>query len=596
MKHLQSLRKYFYRYKWYLISGIIFVAINNLLAVIPPTIIRTVIDQVTGELNNYDLLSDTSIKNNIENYLFNQILLFGLLLIGLALLRGIFMFFMRQTLIVMSRHIEYEQKKDIYNKYQSLDTNFFKQYSTGDLMNRLSEDVSRVRLFTGPSIMYTVNMVVITIMCIWGMLRVNPLLTLCVMVPLPILALTIFFVNKIIFGKSEQIQKHQSTLTSIAQESYSGIRVVKSFALERQMQRFFETASLDYKNANINMAKTEAFYFPTMNLFISLSMLSTVLVGGYFTIIGKATAGNIAEFVLYINLMMFPMFIIGWVANSIQRAAASQKRINEFMNIESAIQSPKNPISTELKGSIDFKNVSFTYPNTGFEALKSIDLSIRPHQKIMIMGSTGSGKSSIAQLLLRMYDTTSGTITFDHHKITQLNLQTLRTQISFAPQESLLFSDTIYNNIKFGNEAATKTEVEKAAFIADLDQEILHFSSGYETIVGERGVMLSGGQKQRLVLARALLKNSPILILDETLSAVDKRTEKTILNRLQSMIQDKTVIIITHRVITEWNFDQIIILDEGRIIEQGAHLLLMQRNGQYARLYRYQNETPDATN
>jgi ATP-binding cassette, subfamily B, multidrug efflux pump len=594
MKKLSSINKYFIKYRWRFLSGIFFVAISNLFAVIPPTVIRTVIDSVQEDIKNYRLFANTALRGEMQSSIFNMVLWYGLLLLILALLRGVFMYFMRQTIIVMSRYIEYDQKNEIYNHYQELDTHFFKTHSTGDLMNRLAEDVSRVRMYTGPAIMYAVNLIVLTFMCTWGMLRVNPLLTVCVIVPLPILGFAIYLVNKMIYKKSERIQSQLSDLTTTAQESFSGIRVIKSFVQENNILKHFYATSAGYKDSNINLSLTEAVYFPSMNLFIGLSMLSTILVGGYFTIIGKATAGNIAEFVIYINLLMFPMFIIGWVASTIQRAAASQKRIDEFLSTKSIIQNVEHPITSEIKGNIHLSNINFKYQHTGIQALSNLSIDIKPSEKLIILGETGSGKSTIAQLLLRMYDPQSGEISIDGVSLKDYDLQHLRRNISYTPQEAFLFSDTVFNNIKFGKEDATEAEVYEASKLADLDKDIKNLTNGYQTIIGERGVMLSGGQKQRMVLARALLKNSPILLLDECLSAVDTRTEKTILHNLKYYLENKTVIVITHRIFTGWHFDKIIVLEDGSIVEQGMHIELMQRDGRYAKLFKHQTE--DSTN
>ncbi len=590
MKKLASINQYFIKHKWRLISGIFFVAISNFFAVYSPKIVRNAIDFVQKEIPQYQSISDAAIKAKALDDIYLKVFHFGLLLLGLALLRGLFMYLMRQTIIVMSRHIEYDQKKAIYNHYQELDTQFFKSHTTGDLMNRLSEDVSKVRMFTGPAIMYTVNLIVLTVMCVWGMLRVNPLLTLCVVIPLPILGISIYLVNKVIYKKSSKIQAQQSQLTTTAQEAFSGIRVIKSFVQENNILRHFTNNSIAYKKSTLNLAFTEAIYLPAMNFFIGLSMLSTILVGGYFVIQGNATAGNIAEFVIYINLMMFPMFIIGWVASIIQRAAASQSRIDEFLNTEPLVQSPKNGYQQAIQGAVTFENVHFTYQHTGIQALNHFSLHIAKGQKIIVLGETGSGKSTLAQLLLRMYDPQEGSVKIDGVNLKEFDLHFLRQNISYTPQDALLFSDTVYNNIKFGKEEATEAEVHEAARLADLEKEIKTFEKGYETIIGERGVMLSGGQKQRMVLARALLKNSPILLLDECLSAVDTRTEKTILKNLKNYLEEKTVIVITHRIFSGWDFDQIIVLQDGSIAEQGLHAELMEQNGRYAKLYRHQTE------
>lgn len=591
MKSLAALNKYFVRYKWRLLSGIFFVAISNLFAVVSPTVVRDVLDKVQQSIEQYHKLTDVAAMGKVETDIFKLVLLNGLLLLGLALARGMFMFFMRQTIIVMSRHIEYDQKNEVYRHYQQLHTQFYKTHFTGDLMNRIAEDVSRVRMYTGPSLMYSINLIVLSIMCIWGMLRVNPTLTLYVVAPLPLLAICIYIVNSIIFRKSEKIQAQLSELTTTAQESYSGIRVIKSFVQEKNMLGFFFNTSENYRKSAVNLSLTEAIYFPSMNLFIGLSMLSTVLIGGYYAINGDITVGNIAEFVLYINLLMFPISSIGWVASMVQRAGASQKRINEFLQTDSDIKDAPDAISKTIEGNIHFKHVSFTYAHTGIQALKDFDVEIKAGQKIAIIGKTGSGKSTLAHMLLRMYDPTNGEVLIDGVAANKYQLQNLRSQIAYAPQEAYLFSDTVYNNIKFGSEWATEADVKNAARMADLQKDIDTLTHGYETMIGERGVMLSGGQKQRMVLARALLKNSKILLMDESLSAVDTQTEQTILNNLQGYLQNKTTIVITHRIFTSWNFDKILVLEDGGITEHGTHSQLMALNGKYAALYRHQTET-----
>lgn len=593
LRPLLSLNKFFIRYKWRLISGIFFVTISNVFSVLSPVVVRNVLDQVYSNIDYFHLLGPkTATGEALHGYIFHLVLISGLLLLGFAVMRGVFMFFMRQTIIVMSRHIEYDQKNEIYDHYQKLDTTFYKSHATGDLMSRISEDVSRVRYYVGPAVMYGINLISLIVLVLYGMLRVSPMLTVYVLIPLPFLAISIFYVNKIINRKGEKIQAELSELTAEAQESYAGIRVLKSFVQEANAFKSFKNISERYRQSNINLSLTQSVSLPAMNLFIGLSMAATILIGGWQAIAGNITPGNIAEFVLYINMLLFPFLAIGLIANMIQRAAVSQRRINEFLDTESKIQNTPGALVRHLDGNITFEHVSFTYPHTGIRALKDFSLEIKAGEKVAIIGKTGSGKSTIVHLLLRMYDVASGRILIDDVPIQELDLSSLRRQISYVPQDVFLFSDTIEHNINLSAEA-DEAGVKLAARKAAIEKEIESLPSGFQTLTGERGVMLSGGQKQRVSIARALVRDPAVLILDESLSAVDTETESMIQHNLNAHLSGKTAIVITHRIFKSWNFDKIIVLNDGNIAEQGTHEELMELNGRYAKLYRYQTR-PDA--
>lgn len=582
--------------------GLLFVFLSNYFNVLSPQVTGYVIDFVQRALQlpgyrpktvtpDYDILVKKFI-DRVEGMdgLGRVVALCGITILLLALLRGFFLFLMRQTIIVMSRHIEFDQKNEIFRHYQQLDTAFYKTHNTGDLMNRIAEDVSRVRMFTGPSIMYLANLVAIISLSVFFMLKRDAELTLYVLAPLPILAVTIYLVNNMINRKSEKIQESLSDLTSNAQESYSGIRVIKSFVQEKAMLGFFSRNSEEYRKHAIGLAKVEAIYFPSITLLIGLSTLLTIMMGGLYYIYGNRNIGidTIVEFVMYINMLTFPVSAIGLTASMIQRAAASQKRINEFLMTQPTIRDGRASKKMKILGNIVFEDVNFVYPHTGIWALRNFNLRICQGEKIAIVGRTGSGKSTIAQLLLRMYDTTSGTITIEGVNVTEISLQHLREQISYVPQDVFLFSDTIENNIRFGIKEGEKVDFAEAARMASIEKEILSFPAQYETQIGERGVTLSGGQKQRISIARALVKQPGLLILDDCLSAVDAKTEKEILHSLEHYLRDKTAIIITHRIFSLFHFDKIIVIHDGTIVEQGSHSQLLNHKGYYANMFQRQ--------
>jgi ATP-binding cassette subfamily B protein len=606
MRELAKVHVYLKKYRGRLLLGVLFIVISNYFGILAPQITGYVVDEVELHLasGNSGATPSTAIQAFYDplvlrfirwfedrQFDFGKLILFcGLLLLAFALLRGFFMFLMRQTIIVMSRHIEYDQKNDVYKHYQLLDTQFFRTHSTGDLMSRMAEDVSRVRMYTGPAIMYLINLTALISFSLFYMFRKDVTLTLYVLSPLPILAIAIYYVNNIINRKSELIQSQLSDLTTNAQESYSGIRVIKSFVQEKSMLGFFKKNAEAYRHSAVNLAKVEAVYFPAIGLLIGLSTLLTILMGGIYQIDHKISAGTIAEFVVYINMLTFPVSAIGWVASMIQRASASQKRLNEFLETRPTIANKPGAIELETLGDIEFRSVHFTYPHTGIRALQGIDLHVSRGEKIAIIGSTGSGKTTIAQLLMRMYEADSGEIRVNGRPIGGYLLASLRRKISYVPQDVFLFSDTVMNNIRFGNDLADEEMVRKAAASAAVDREIQGFAEGYQTMIGERGVTLSGGQKQRLSIARALCKDAELLLFDDCLSAVDARTEKRILSGLGEAMKEKTAIIITHRIFSLFEFDQIIVLDEGRIVERGKHAELLDKDGIYAELFRKQQD------
>lgn len=586
--------------------GMLFILLTNYFRILAPQLTGYVVNSVVAASGRdavsvapdqgYNQVVIWMIQWLNEQSIGSRVAWSGTILLVLALISGFFLFLMRQTIIVMSRHIEFDQKNQIYAHYQKLDLHFFKSNSVGDLMNRISEDVSRVRMFTGPAVMYFINLAIILCFSVYFMWQTSPRLTIVALAPLPVLAFIIYWVNNIIHRKSESIQRLLGELTTHAQESYSGIRVIKSYVQEKAMLGFFQHKTDEYKSAALSLAKTEAIYFPAMALLIGLSTLLTIWVGSMDVLNDPANhpVGTIAEFVLYIQMLTFPVSAIGWTASMTQRAAASQQRINEFLDQVPAIQNGIDTTSIQSVGRIEFDHVSFQYPDGLAPVIRDFSWTIKRGQRVAILGKTGAGKTTLLQLLLRMYDPQSGVIRLDGVAINELELTNLRQTMGYVPQDVFLFSETITSNLKLsprfsGNEHTLETAAQQAA----VHQEILGLAQGYETKIGERGITLSGGQKQRISIARALLANPDVLLLDDCLSAVDARTEQHITRALDHAFEGKTAIVVTHRIFTALTFDQIIILDQGRIVEQGTHESLLELNGQYAAMYRRQIQEED---
>ena len=510
-----------------------------------------------------------------------------LLIIGATLLAGGFTFLMRQLIIVTSRLIEFDLKNEIYDQYQRLSVNFYKKNSTGDLMNRISEDVSKVRMYFGPALMYTINMLMLFLVAIIKMLEIDVVLTAYTLLPLPLLSISIYILSRVIYSRSTVVQLYLSKLTTNAQETFSGISILKSYGIEQKSIAEFVHLTEETKNKNINLFKAQALFFPLMILLIGLSNVLVIYIGGLRYIAGEITIGVIAEFIMYVNMLTWPVAVVGWVTSIIQQAEASQNRINEFLKHTPEIVNNADQ-THQLKGEIDFKNVSFTYDDTHITALKNINLNIPKGQTLGILGKTGAGKSTLINLITRSYDVSEGTIYMDKLPIKEVNLNSLREQIGVVPQDSFLFSDTIRTNISFGLENATNEEIEQAANNAYIHQNIVAFKNGYDTFIGERGVTLSGGQKQRVSIARALIKDPEILISDDCLSAVDTKTEEIILRNLYTVSQHKTTLIVSHRISSLKNADQIIVLEQGEILQQGTHNQLLSKDGYYKNLYEQQ--------
>lgn len=589
MKALLALNKYLWKYRWRLFLGVLFVSISNLFAIFPVQAIRKAFDTVLDSIKEYKAMTDVAQQESFYGEITEKIILFALIVFGFAILKGVFLFFTRMTIIVMSRLIEYDMKNDIFFHYQDLNMAFYKQNNTGDLMNRISEDVSRVRMYFGPAIMYTINLVVLFTLVITAMIKVNPMLTLFVLTPLPLLSIIIYYVSHIINKKSEGVQRQLSVLSTFVQEAFSGIRVIKAYNQQASKDAFFETEISEYRDLSLDLVKVNALFMPMMTLLIGLSTIITVYIGGKLAVAGEISMGNIAEFVIYVNMLTWPVASLGWVTSLVQRAAASQQRINEFLDIKPEITNPSKE-KLEVRGRVEFKDVHFTYPGTENPILNGVSFTIEPGESLAIIGKTGVGKSTITNLLTRLYDVSSGSILVDGIDLREINLDELRQSIGYVPQEVFLFSETIANNIAFGqrNLNIDRSAIEEAARNAEVYTNIKEFPKEFDTLVGERGITLSGGQKQRISIARAIIGNPSILIFDDCLSAVDTETEKNIIGNLNRLMKKRSTIIISHRVSSVSHCDNIIVLEDGRIAESGDHGTLMKSGGAYADLYQKQ--------
>jgi len=582
MKELSYLNKYFVKYKYSFSLGILITIIAQIFSLFTPKLISKSLNAI----ENFDKLPMAKQSSQAVIASFRQDLIHNvLLIIGTTIVAGFLTFLMRQTLIVMSRHIEFDLKNEVFRQYENLSQNFYKQNRTGDLMNRISEDVSKVRMYVGPAVMYTINTFIRFAIVIIYMYNVSPLLTLYTILPLPLLSYCIFKLSSEINKRSTTFQQYLSKVSSFTQEIFSGIRVIKAYSLENQHQNNMVDLAEESKRKSLSLARVQSLFGPLMIALIGISNLVVIYFGGVMYINGSiSNIGTIAEFILYVNMLTWPVASLGWVSSMVQEAEASQKRLNEFLKIEPEIKN-NNENSSDIQGNISFKNVSFTYKDTNIEALKNVSFTVKKGETLAILGKTGSGKSTILSLISRLYDTTEGEVKIDENEISTLNLNDLRNNIGIVPQDAFLFSDTIKNNIKFGNQNATDEEVIEAAKNAVVHDNIIAFNKQYDTVLGERGITLSGGQKQRVSIARAIIKNPAILLFDDCLSAVDTETEEMILNNLFEISKDKTTIIVSHRVSSAKNADKIIILEDGKIIQQGSHNQLINQEGYYSALY-----------
>lgn len=592
MKELSYLNKYLLKYKYRLLLGLLFIILSNFFKIVPAVIVRQAINLVEENIDLFKLFEGFSQQEQIYDTFTSSILVYGVAILVLALISGFFTFLTRQTVIVVSRLIEFDLKNEVYEHYQALPTSFYRRNNTGDLMARISEDVSKVRMYLGPGIMYGLNLFTLFAILIPYMFSVNVRLTLYTLIPLPVLSLSIYYVNNIINRRSEEIQRSLSDLSTYVQEAFSGIRVIKSFVREKDSAENFITASNNYKDKSIKLAFVNALFIPLIVALIGLSSVITVFIGGAEVIKGSVSPGVIAEFIIYVNMLTWPVTSLGWITSIIQRAAASQKRINEFMHTPNDILSGK--VEKEIKGDVALRNVSFVYPDSGIKALKNVSFDVKAGQSIAIVGTTGAGKSTIANVIPRMYDVQQGTVTIDGINIKDYDLHTLRSQIGYVPQDVFLFSSTIHSNIVFGSVDISDERVEEAAYNADLKNTIDEFPEGFGTKLGERGITLSGGQKQRVSIARAIARDPKILILDDCLSAVDTKTENTILTSLKNIMQGRTTIIISHRVSSAKLADKIIVLDDGEVVEEGTNESLLSKGSVYKTLYDKQMQADEA--
>ena len=576
MKELQYLNLYFKKYSGRLTLGLIITIIATIFKIIVPKIIGDIVDVVKNYLDN--TITDIEI---VKQELITNITM----ILGAAILAGFFTFLMRQTFIVVSRYIEFDLKNEIFKQYQRLSLGFYKKNRTGDLMNRISEDVSKVRMYAGPALMYSVTNLTLLIVTISYMFYKAPSLAVYAIAPLPLLSFAIYKLSAAIHKRSTIVQQYLSKLTSFTQESFSGISVIKAYGIEPRIIHDFNYLSEGSKNKNIDLVKVQALFFPLMILLIGLSNILVIYIGGNQFISGQIKElGTIVEFLIYVNMLTWPVAVVGWVTSMVQQAEASQKRINEFLKEQPDILNYEFS-NSPIVGKLEFKNLSFTYSDTNINALRNISFTVNQGETVAILGNTGSGKSTILELIGRLYDVENGQLIINDKNIKDLNLFDLRNSIGYVPQDAFLFSDSIINNIKFGKENATEDEVFKAAKAAAVHKNIIEFKKGYQTILGERGITLSGGQKQRVSIARALIKSPQILLLDDCLSAVDTETEEKIINNLESITNDKTTIIVSHRVSSAKKADKIIVLDEGEIIQQGTHNELIKQVGYYKDLY-----------